>query len=589
MRAEDTAARAPPRLDSGHRRWKTPPRVSARRFVPLLLLAAVLAFPSAAAGRVTITVLQTSDLHANLLPWNYARGEEGDWGLARVATRVRQIRKTSKNVLLLDGGDTIQGAPAGWLEARRPAGGPHLMAEAMNVLRYDAMAVGNHEFNFGLDVLRRAQRDSSFPWLSANTRNEADGSAAFPEYLVRTLGGLRVGILGLTTPNIPGWEPAANRPGLAWENPVETAKRLVPALRGRERCDVVIVLIHSGLEVDPATGQPDGTEHENHVVRLAREVPGVDLILTGHSHRRIPLTRIHGVPVIQPGRWGEVLARVDLVVERAKGAAKVVEARGELLPSDGSVATDAVIAAIARPHHQRALAYLDEPIATASAPFPAARARLEDSALLDLINETQLAATGAQLSMTSLLPFRYEGWKAGPLTVRQVYALYPYENQLVVVEVDGARLRAVLEHTASYFETAEWKDGRLVVTPRATMRPYNFDVVQGVSYRIDPTAPVGSRIRELRFRGRDVADSDVFTLAVNSYRAQGSGGYAALRGARVLRAYNDEIRELLVERLRSAGTVHPVTDRNWVLAPGTEWAPAPPPAAPAAAASAGRQ
>lgn len=559
----------------------------ARRLVPLLLAAvlAVLAVPAAAAGRVTITVLQTSDLHANLLPWNYARGEEGDWGLARVATRVRQIRKTSKNVLLLDGGDTIQGAPAGWLEARRPAGGPHFMAEAMNALRYDAMAVGNHEFNFGLDVLRRAQRDSSFPWLSANTRNEADGSAAFPEYLVRTLGGLRVGILGLTTPNIPGWEPAANRPGLAWENPVETAKRLVPVLRGRERCDVVIVLIHSGLEVDPQTGIADGSEQENHVVRLARDVPGVDLILTGHSHRKIPLTRVHGVPVIQPGRWGEVLARVDLVVERAKGAAKVVEARGELLPSDGSVATDAAIAAIARPHHQRALAYLDEPIATATAPFPASRARLEDSALLDLINETQLAATGAQLSMTSLLPFRYDGWKAGPLTVRQVYALYPYENQLVVVEIDGARLRAVLEHTASYFETAEWKDGRLVLTPRASMRPYNFDVVQGVTYRIDPTAPVGSRIRELRFRGRDVADSDVFTLAVNSYRAQGSGGYAALRGARVLRAYNDEIRELLVERLRSAGTVDPVTDRNWVLAPGTDWAPDPPPAA---AAPAGR-
>ena len=117
------------------------------------------------------------------------------------------------------------------------------------------------------------------------------------------------------------------------------------------------------------------------------------------------------------------------------------------------------------------------------------------------------------------------------------------------------------------------------------MRPYNFDVVQGVTYRIDPTAPVGSRIRELRFRGRDVADSDVFTLAVNSYRAQGSGGYAALRGSRVLRAYNDEIRELLVERLRSAGTVDPVTDRNWVLAPGTDWAPDPPPAA---AAPAGR-
>lgn len=555
----------------------------ARPLLVLLALFLSLAAP-AAAERVTITVLQTSDLHANLLPWNYARGEAADWGLARVATRVREIRKGSKHVLLLDGGDTIQGAPAGWLEARRPQGGPHFMAAAMNALGYDAMSVGNHEFNFGLDVLRRAQKDSAFPWLSANTRNVSGGGPAFPEYLVKRLGGVKVGILGLTTPNIPGWEPEPNRPGLKWENPVETAARLVPVLREKERCDVVVVLIHSGLEADPATGKADETDYENHVVRLAQSVPGVDLILTGHSHRRIPLTRVHGVPVTQPGRWGEVLARVDLVVERSKGKARVVEAKGELLPSDSSVATDAEVAAIARPHHERALAYLDEPIATATGPFPAARARLEDSALLDLINDTQRAATGAQLSMTSLLPFRYDGWAAGPLTVRQVYALYPYENQLVVVEVDGASLRAVLEHAATYYETAEWKDGRLVLTPREGMRPYNFDVVQGASYRIDPTAPAGKRVRELRFQGREVKDSDLFTLAVNSYRAQGSGGYAPLRGARVVRTYNDEVRELLVERLRSAGAVEPVTDGNWAVAPSADWAPAPAAAAPPPAA-----
>jgi 2',3'-cyclic-nucleotide 2'-phosphodiesterase/3'-nucleotidase len=541
----------------------------------VLLLSLCLAVPARAADRVVITVLETSDLHVNLLPWNYAKGEEGDWGLARVATRVRQIRATAPNVLLLDGGDTIQGAPAGWLEARRPSGGPHPMAAAMNALGYDAMAVGNHEFNFGLDVLRRAQKDSSFPWLSANTRNAATGSAAFPEYLVKDVRGIRVGILGLTTPNIPGWEPAANRPGLSWEDPVDTARHLVPVLRGKQRCDVVVVLIHSGLEAEPGTGEPNGTEQENRVVALATEVPGIDLILTGHTHRKLPLTRIHGVPVIQPGRWGEALARVDLVVERSKGQARVVEVTGTLLLSDSSVATDPEVAAIARPYHERALAYLNEPLAIASGPFPGERARLEDTALLDLVNETQLAATGADLSLTSLLPFRFEGWEAGPVTVRQVYALYPYENQLVVVEIDGARLKSVLEHAATFYGSAEWRDGHLVVTPRAGMTPYNFDVLQGASYRVDPTAPEGSRVKELRFRGRDVKDGDVFTLAVNSYRAQGSGGYSALKGTKVLRTYNDEIRELLVDRLRAAGTISPVTDRNWVLAPETTWAPPP--------------
>jgi 2',3'-cyclic-nucleotide 2'-phosphodiesterase/3'-nucleotidase len=549
----------------------------------LLSLALVPSAPAAASERVEITVLHTSDLHANLLPWDYARGREADWGLARVATRIRQIRAAAPHVLLLDGGDTIQGAPTGWLEARRPTGGPHLMAAAMNALGYDAMAVGNHEFNFGLDVLRRAQRDSAFPWLSANTRQTGDGSPAFPEYVVKELGGVRIGVLGLTTPNIPGWEPAANRPGLKWEDPVVTAARLVPVLRGPERCDVVVALIHSGLEADPVTGEPGGRALGNRVVALAKEVPGIDLILTGHTHRRIPLTRVHGVPFVQPGRWGEVLARVDLVVETSTKRSRIVDIRGELLPSDGSVATDPAIAAIAAPHNERALAYLDEPLATAAGPFPAARARLEDTALLDLVNETQRAVTGADLSLTSLLPFRYDGWEAGPLTVRHVYSLYPYENQLVVLELDGARLRAVLEHAATFYGAAEWRDGRLVVTPREGVSPYNFDVLQGASYRVDPTAPVGSRVKALRFRGRDVKDDDRFSLAVNSYRAQGAGGYEALAGAKVLRAYNDEVRELLVERLREAGTIQPVTDGNWFLAPETTWAAPPPPAAAPAA------
>ncbi|MBI5442642.1 MAG: bifunctional metallophosphatase/5'-nucleotidase [Deltaproteobacteria bacterium] len=545
----------------------TPPRF------PAALLCLVLAAPAFAADRVALTILQTSDLHANLLPWDYARGAEGAWGLGRAATRIRQIRKTAPNVLLLDGGDTIQGAPAGWLEARRPTGGLHFMASAMKSIGYDAMAVGNHEFNFGMDVLRRVQKDSAFPWLSANTRRAADGSAAFPEVLVKELGGVRVGVLGLTTPNIPGWEPAQNRPGLTWEDPVETARRLVPFLRKEKGCDVVVVLFHSGLEADPETGEPNGTAHENRVVALAREVPGIDLILTGHTHRRLALTRVHGVPVVQPGRWGEVLARVDLVVERGEGRATVVEASGTLLPSDDSVAIDPEIAAIAKAPHDRALSYLNETLATASGPFPGGRARLEDTALLDLVNETQLAVTGADLSLTSLLPFRFDGWEAGPITVRQVYALYPYENQLVVVEVDGVRLKGVLEQAATYYGSAEWRDGRLIVTPQAGMTPYNFDVLQGASYRIDPTAPVGSRVKELRFKGRDVKEGDCFSLAVNSYRAQGAGGYTALKGTKVLRTYNDEIRELLVERLRKAGTISPETDRNWIVAPETIWAP----------------
>ncbi len=193
-----------------------------------LLAGAVLALGLAAADRTPppasahVTILETADLHGHLLPWDYFAEKPDDVGLARVATHVAAIRKEVPDALLLDAGDTIQGTPIEFLHAKSPASGPDPMAAAMSVLKYDAMAVGNHEFNFGLDVLEKARKESSFPWLSANTR-KLDGSAAFPEYIVKTVGGARVGILGMTTPNIPGWEPEANRPGLKWEEPVASS------------------------------------------------------------------------------------------------------------------------------------------------------------------------------------------------------------------------------------------------------------------------------------------------------------------------------------------------------------------------------
>lgn len=553
-------------------------RLPARRrslLAALLLFAAVDARAEKKPNEVRLAILQTSDLHGHLLPWDYQKAKEADWGLARVATRVREARRTERNLLLLDAGDTIQGSPIQFLHSRNKDAGKDAMAATMSAIGYDAMAVGNHEFNFGLDVLRKAERESTFPWLSANTRR-LDGSAAFAETLVKTYDGVRVGILGMTTPNIPGWEPEANRPGLKWEDPVDTAKRLVPILRGKERCDFVVVVIHSGAEIDLETGEANGTAHENRVADIAKSVPGVDLLLTGHTHRKIPLTKIHGVPMIQPGRWGEAVARVDVRFVRKGGRWSVASLDGALLPSDASVAPDEEIARLAAPYHDAALRYLDETVANAEEAFPAGRARLEDTPLLDLVNDAQLEATGADLSAASLLPGgSFSGLPKGPVKVRDLFALYPYENQLVVVEVTGDALRRYLERAAEFYGDAAWAGGRLVLTPKKGMVGYNFDALAGATYRLDPTAPVGARVKELRIGGRAVAPTDRFTLAVNSYRAQGGGGYEALKGSKVVKLVATEIRDLLIDRVRKLGTLTPKTDRNWVVAPDAVWAEPP--------------
>lgn len=548
-----------------------------RLFLTLLAVLFTSARLLAAGSSVTITILQTTDVHGRLMPWDYSRAAEDNVGLVRLGAAIERIRKETPNVLLLDAGDTIQGTPVTYLAARNGKNIKHPMAAVMNALKFDAMAVGNHEFNYGLDVLRKAEKDSSFPWLSANTLRSSDGRPAFQEYLVKSIGGVRVGILGLTTPNIPNWEPEENRAGLKWEDPVVTASRLVPVLKNKEKCEAVIVLIHSGPEVDLVSLASDGTEVENRVYRLAKDVPGIDVILTGHTHRKIPLTRLHGVPVVQPGRWGDTLARVALTFSGKAGKRAVASVTGELIPNGAEMGLHAEGMRLSEPYHKEASEFMDRVIAEAKETFSPAGARAGDTAILDLVNGIQLEITGADLSMAApLFSFRYEGLKKGPVRVRDIFGLYPYENQLVLLEINGEILRAVLERAAEYYSSASWKDGKLAIEPHPRMPSYAFETVQGVSYRIDPSAPLGSRIKDLTFKGRPVSPSDTFTLATNSYRVQGAGGYDALAKGKVLKRFSGEIREQLIEHMRNKGTVEPRVDHNWIVAPDVVLAPAPP-------------
>jgi len=521
-----------------------------------------------------ITLLHTSDLHAYIYPYDYYQGREADVGLARVATLVEEVRAEGQPVLLLDAGDTIQGSPVGYYHHRKRDGLPDSpdlpdpMMLTMNHLRFDAMAVGNHEFNFGLASIESARHDASFPWLSANVVRD-DGTPFFTPYLVKDVNGVRVGILGLITPNVPNWESPKNYTGLTFLDTVETARRYVPLLREKEGADVVVVVTHQGLERDLLTGLSNETEYENQAYLLTRDVPGIDVVLLGHTHQRIEPQKVNGVVVCEPGRWGDSLCRVDLYIERGvSGDLRVGRWEGALLETAG-VEPNQEVLDLARPYHERTMAYINSVVGEAEAAISAERARFQDTPLMDLLQQVMLEASGAQLSMAALLPYRFDGIDAGPITVQELFSFYVYDNTLVVVEVTGREVKEALEHSARYYQSSrpDPETGELLIEPNPVVRAYHFDMLAGAHYRIDPTRPVGERIRELSYQGREMDPESTFKLVTTNYRAAGGGGYRMLKEADVLWRSSEEVRNLLIEHIRKQGTISPSCDYNWRVAP----------------------
>jgi 2',3'-cyclic-nucleotide 2'-phosphodiesterase/3'-nucleotidase len=436
----------------------------------------------------------------------------------------------------------------------------------MNRIGYAAMAVGNHEFNFGLEILRRAEARADFPFLSANTIAEETGEPAFPPYRIVELGDLRIGVLGLTTPNIPNWERPQNYLGLQFEPTDEAARRWVPVLREQEGCDVVVVLAHTGLEVDLASGESNGTAYENFGWRLTR-VPGIDVLLTGHSHRDLPPRLLNGVIVSQPSARARLLTRIDIELERVDGQWSIATWHGENLITENA-AVDTDFAAAFEANRREVVAALDAPIATVTAPVSVVGCRIADCAAMDLVHVVQLEASSAQLSLASLLSDRTPKLAPGPVSWRWVHGLYVYPNTLVAVRVTGRQVKDILEHAARYYDGLECEPevGCTVLTD-PDVRRYNVDSMAGVDYRIDPTRAEGNRVRDLRYRGLPIDVHQTFTLVCNNYRAAGGGHYPHLDSAEVVWTSSKEVGEQIGEYLEHNDPWRPAVDGNWTVGP----------------------
>jgi 2',3'-cyclic-nucleotide 2'-phosphodiesterase/3'-nucleotidase len=539
----------------------------------LLLLLAVLlpAPPAPTAETVTVTVLATTDTHGFLNPWDYFTREPAPRGLAAAATLVAEARREAPNALLIDCGDTIQGSSLESVHQAAVRAGrtdaPDPMMLAMNRMGYDAMVVGNHEFNFGLGNLAAAREAAHFPWLSANTAT-GDALPPFAPYLVKTVNGVKVAVIGITTSAIPQWEKPETIRGLSWLAPEEGVRRALRELE-REKPDVVLAAVHGGLDRDPASGVRRSGEMpgENGAWEIAERFPQLAAVIYGHTHRREEGFRVGPVLLVQPRNWAQDVARVDLtLVREAEGPWKLTGTSSRLLPVQPDTRADPAILELARPYHEAAERYLDRPVAESRAELTGARGRFEDSALVDAIQEVQMHYAKAEVSFASLFNPRVRVPR-GKVTAREIAALYVYDNELYAVEGTGRMVREALENAARYFRTCpEPSCARGPIVDRS-VAGYNFDMAQGVEYEIDLLQPEGHRVRNLRFRGAPLRDEQPLRIALNNYRAAGSAGYSTFRGAKIVWRSGREIRDLMIEYFAAHRELPDRPDGNWRLVP----------------------
>lgn len=540
----------------------------------------------------TLTVMGTTDLHGNLFNWDYYLDREfddfahNDVGLAKISTLVSGVRDAvgRHRTLLLDAGDTIQGTPLAYYYAKvEPITRTHVhpMAAAMNAIGYTAAAVGNHEFNYGLQVLRMFERQLEFPLLAANALDVATGRPAFQPYVVKTVwrtGGppLRVGILGLTNPGIAVWDRAVVDGVLTFPGLVEQALHWVPEVRSKS--DLVIVAAHSGADLSSSLGDQVPFP-ENCAELVAETVPGIDAILVGHAHVEIPqrfvTNKVTGRQVLltEPLFWGKRLSLMEFDLEH--------DSRWELVGSRSSVLStagtdeDPRIVRLLRRDHEKVVTYVNARIGTCLEAMSAARSRFEDTPALGFINHVQAleVAKSTSLPVVSLCaPFnRAAAIPAGEVSIRDVAGLYIFDNTLLGVRMTGAQLRDFLEESARYFRQVSGPGPFTAAEVSHDVPDYNFDIAYGLSapltYDIDIAAPEGSRIVGLAYDGVPVPDTFEFAVAVNNYRQAGGGDFPHVASAPVLHNQQQEIRQLLIDWVKAAGVLDPAefTRSDWRL------------------------
>jgi 2',3'-cyclic-nucleotide 2'-phosphodiesterase/3'-nucleotidase/5'-nucleotidase len=527
----------------------------------LSLLIAVTLASAPVQDTAHLVVVATTDVHGHATAWDYINRKPFPGGLTRVATIVDSLRaRYPGQVLVTDAGDMLQGDPFATYFARVAPREPNPVIEAMNLTGYDVATPGNHDFDAGVAALRQATAGAAFPYVSGNIYSLAGDTLLYPAYVVLQRQGVRIGITGFTTPGVMLWNRDQVEGRVRVERIPAAATRVMEALR--RVADLTVVLVHSGMG-GASSYDTTGIGAENVAASLATLPIRPALVVVGHSHREFREALMDGVHFTQPKPHAGSVSITHMDLVREGGRWRPLQIRSELVSTATVTPGDRVTQRLASAHAS-VVEWVEKPVGNAAGPMPAAAARAEPTAIVNFINAVQRKRSGADLSATPAFDLR-AGFDSGTIRMAQLLQLYPFDNTLRAVRITGSQLKAYLEHSARYFRA----DPIDRISINDSVPGYNYDVIGGARYDIDLREPVGDRIRNLTVRGRAVRPADSFTLAVNSYRHTGAGGYSMLRGAPVVYDKGENIRDLLVEEIRSRPEIDPdeYAEREWRIVP----------------------